>query len=161
MSFMDLGALGLSHGPVPGDYLNVKSPPLPAQFDQAWITADRAALFVNDVFRGPRVTLPVYLRDCTTELALLRSAQHNALNVTVNEVVIIILLKDLGSRMTKDSIPLLVGECAWKRRGLVTYVELAFLTLLGGLTVGFVCRPASERVMCDRNLVPCILSRLF
>jgi hypothetical protein len=112
MSFMDLGAPGFSHGPVSGDYLDVKSPPLLAQFDQAWITADRAALFVNDVFRGPRVTFPVHLRDCTTELALLRSAQHNALNVTVDEVVIIILLKDLGSRMTKDSIPFLVGECA-------------------------------------------------
>jgi hypothetical protein len=34
----------------------------------------------------------------------------------VDEVVIIILLKDLGSRMTKDPIPLLVGECACKRR---------------------------------------------
>ena len=76
-------------------------------FDKPWTTADRAALLVGDIFRGPRVALPVHLRDCTTELGLLWSEQHDALNVAVDEVVIIILLKELGSRMTKDSIPLL------------------------------------------------------
>jgi hypothetical protein len=30
-----------------------------------------------------------------------------------------------------------------------------------GVTVGFVCRPASERVKCDRNIVPCIFSLLL
>jgi hypothetical protein len=139
----------------------VKLPPLPAQFDKPRMTADRAALLVGDVFRGSRVALSVHLRDCSTELGLLRSAQHDALDVAVDQVVIIILFKDLGSRMTKDAIPLLVGECAWKRRGSATHVGLAFLRLLGGLTVGLVSRPASERVMCDRNLVPCILSRLL
>jgi hypothetical protein len=88
MPFMDLGAPGLSHGPVSGDHLDAESPPLPAQFDKARVTADRAALLVGDVFRGPWVALPVHLRDCTTELALLRSAQHNALDVTVDEVII-------------------------------------------------------------------------
>jgi hypothetical protein len=75
----------------------------------------KAALLVGDIFRGSRVALPVHLRNCSTELGLLRSAQHDALDVVVDQVVIIILLKDLGSRMTKDPIPLLVGECAWKR----------------------------------------------
>jgi hypothetical protein len=119
------------------------------------------ALFVSDIFKSPRVALPVYLRDCTIKLALLRSAQHNALDVTVDEVIIIILLKDLGSRITKDLIPLLVGKCAWKRRELVIYVKLVFLKLLRGLTISFVCRLTSERVICDKNLVPYILSRLF
>src|SRR5271169_1550290 len=113
---MHLGASGLSHGPVLGDHLAVKLPLLPTHFDKPRTTADRAALLVGDVFRGPRVALPVHLSDCTTELGLLRSEQHDALDVAVDEVVIIILLKDLGSRMTKDPIPLLVGECAWKRR---------------------------------------------
>jgi hypothetical protein len=48
--FIDLDASGLSHGPVSGDHLDVKSPPLPAQFDKAQMTADRAALLVGDVF---------------------------------------------------------------------------------------------------------------
>jgi hypothetical protein len=90
----------------------MESPLLLAQFDKARVTADRAALLVNNVFRGPWVAFPVYLRDYTTELALLRSAQHYALDVTVDKVVIIILLKDLSSRMTKDPILFLVGECA-------------------------------------------------
>jgi len=51
--------------------------------------ADRAALLVGDIFRGPRVALPVHLRDYTTELGLLRSEQHDALNVAVDKVVII------------------------------------------------------------------------
>ena len=34
-------------------------------------------------------------------------------------------------------------------------------TSRGGLTVGLVSRPASERVMCDRILVPYIFSRLL
>jgi hypothetical protein len=72
MPFVDLGASGLWHGSVSGDYLNVKSPPLPAQFDKAWITANKAALFVGNVFRGPRVVFSVYLRDVTTKLGLLR-----------------------------------------------------------------------------------------
>ena len=54
----------------------------------------------------------MHLRNCTTELGLLQSEQHDALNAAVDEVVIIILLKELGSRMTKAPIPLLVGECA-------------------------------------------------
>src|SRR5271163_4477345 len=115
---MDLGASSLSHGPVSGDHLDTKSPLLHAQFGKTWVTADGAALRVSDVFRGPGVALPVHLRDCSTELGLLRSAQHDVLDVTVDEVVIIILLKDLGSRMTKDPIPLLVGECAWKAKGI-------------------------------------------
>jgi hypothetical protein len=89
----------------------VKLLPLPAQFDKPRTTADKAALLVGDIFRGPRVALPVHLRDCTTELGLLRSEKDDTLDVAVDEVVIIILLKDLGSR-----IPLLVGECACKRR---------------------------------------------
>jgi hypothetical protein len=112
MPLVDLRASGLSHGPVSGDHLKAKLPPLPAQFDKPRTTADRAALLVGDIFRGPWVALPVHLRDCTTELGLLRSEQHDALNVAVDEVVIIVLLKDLGSRMAKDPIPLLVGECA-------------------------------------------------
>jgi hypothetical protein len=58
---------------------------------------------------GEAVTVVVAVWIIEGKLALLRSAQHNALDVTVDEVVIIILLKDLGSRMTKDMIPLLVG----------------------------------------------------
>lgn len=76
------------------------------------MTADRAALLAGDVFRGPWVALLVHLRNCTTELVLRRSEQHDALDVAVDEVVIIILLKDLGSRMTKDPIPLLISEYA-------------------------------------------------
>jgi hypothetical protein len=111
MPFMDLGALSLSHKPVSGDHFNVESPSLLAQFDKTRVTADKAALLVNNVFRGPWIAFPVYLRDYTIKLALLRSAQYNALNVTVNEIIIIILLKDLSSRIIKDPIPLLVGEC--------------------------------------------------
>jgi hypothetical protein len=46
--------------------------------------------------------LPNHLRDCTTEFGLLRSEQHDALDVALDEVVIVILLKDLSSRMTKS-----------------------------------------------------------
>jgi hypothetical protein len=77
----------------------------------------------------------------------------------VDQVAIIILLEDPGSQISKASIPLLVGECAWRRKGSAIYVGLAFLRLLfGGLTVGLVSCPASERIMCDRNLVPFIFS---
>jgi hypothetical protein len=75
----------------------MKSSPLLTQFDKPRITTNKVALLVGDVFRGPRVALPVHLRDVTIELSLLRSAQHDALDVTVDEVVIIMLLKDLGS----------------------------------------------------------------
>jgi hypothetical protein len=67
------------------------------------MTVDRVALLVGDTFRGRRVALPVHLRDCTTELSLLWSEQHDALDVAVDEVVITMLLKDPGSRMIKGS----------------------------------------------------------
>jgi hypothetical protein len=97
-----LGVSGLSRGPVSSDHLDAELLPLPAQLDKPRTTADRAALLVGDVFRGPRVALSNHLRDCTTEFGLLRLEQHDALDVALDEVVIVILLKDLSSRMTKS-----------------------------------------------------------
>jgi hypothetical protein len=73
MPFIDLGIFGLSHRLVSGDYFDVKSVSLLAQFDKPRITINKAALLVGDVFRGFRVAFSIYLRDCIIELGLLRS----------------------------------------------------------------------------------------
>ena len=70
---LSLGVSGLSRGPVSGDHLDAELLPLLAQLDKPRMTADRVALLVGDVFRGPRVALPNHLRDCTTEFGLLLS----------------------------------------------------------------------------------------
>jgi hypothetical protein len=95
--FIRLGISGLSYRPVSYDHLDIKSPPLSTQFDKPRIAANKVTLLVDNIFKDSRVALPIYLRDVTIELGLLRSVQYDALNVTVNKVIIIILLKNLGS----------------------------------------------------------------
>jgi hypothetical protein len=63
--------------------------------------AERSALLVGHVLSGLAVALRVYFvrRSCATapHTLLRRSEKHDALDVAVDEAVIIILLKDLGS----------------------------------------------------------------
>jgi hypothetical protein len=67
-----------------------------AQFDRPRMMADRAPLLVGDGISGPAGRASGLFAQLHHTL-LRRSEQHDALDVAVDEVVIIILLKDRGS----------------------------------------------------------------
>ena len=75
------------------------------------MTAGETALLVGDIFRALWVPLPVHLGDCATKPGLRRPEEDDVLDIAVDKVVIIVLLKGLGSRLAEAAIPFLVGKC--------------------------------------------------
>ena len=50
--------------------------------------------------------------DKQSKLVLKRSGEDDALDIALNEMVIVMLLEDRGPRVAEDPVPLLVGERA-------------------------------------------------
>ena len=74
------------------------------------VTTKYLALLVRQVFRGFRVSVAIHLRDGTEQLGLRRAQQNNALDVPVDEVIIVILLEDRGPRVAQYTVSFLVGK---------------------------------------------------
>jgi hypothetical protein len=88
-----------------------KSLSLPAQVGQVGVTTQYLPLRVRKVFRGLWVPLPAHLSYRTNQLGLRRAEKNNALDVSVDEMVVVVLLEDPCSRVAEDAISLLVREC--------------------------------------------------
>jgi hypothetical protein len=82
----------------------------PAQAGQVGIATQHLPLLVREIFGRVRVPLPTHLGHRANQLSLWWAEKNNALDVSVDEVVVIILLEDLCSRVTEDTVSLLVRE---------------------------------------------------
>jgi hypothetical protein len=75
------------------------------------VTTQHLPLLVRKVFRGIYVPLAAHLGYCANQLGLRRAEKNNALDVSVDEMVVVVLLEDPRSRVAEDAISLLVREC--------------------------------------------------
>jgi len=60
---------------------------------------------------GVWVPLAAHLGYRANQLGLRRAEKNNALDVSVDEMVVVVLLEDPCSRVAEDAISLLVREC--------------------------------------------------
>src|SRR5271156_5011316 len=68
-------------------------------------------LRVRKVFRGVWVPFPAHLSYRTNQLGLRRAEKNNALDVSVDEMVVVVLLENPCSKVAEDVVSLLVREC--------------------------------------------------
>jgi hypothetical protein len=84
---------------------------LPAQVGQVRVTTQHLPLLVRKVFGGVWVPLAAHLGYRANQLGLRRAEKNNALDVSVDEMVVVVQLEDPCSRVAEDAISLLVREC--------------------------------------------------
>jgi hypothetical protein len=91
-----------------------KSLSLPAQVDQVGFTTLHLPLLVFKVFRGVWVPLPAHLGYSANQLSLPPGGggeKNNSLEVSLDEMIVVVLFEDPRSRVAEDAISLLVREC--------------------------------------------------
>jgi hypothetical protein len=87
-----------------------KSLSRPARVDQVKVTIQHL-LRVHEIFGDIWVPLAAHLSYRTNQLGLRRAERNNAFDVSVDEMVVVVLLEDSCSRVANVAISLLIREC--------------------------------------------------